>query len=235
MSTVIINNNPSNSNTQSTSPPCPPYVKRRTVRIQNIAKTFMSHYKKGTVEEFLRSQNYTDAELIMLCKNAKLPYNGMTKDEKLESICVFLNKNRRKVTEFIDMILSTGQLMVASIGIVLETSKLFVACLFWFVANGNQTKFNKSLKNLKNSWNSFKTTNNKKTKRRPTSSVRRVAQTAKTLHATRTRKKLSAVTKQLHSINSVLSKIKRGLFGGPAHAELRQEYDRLKNILEVNQ
>ena len=95
MSTIIINNNPSNSNTQSTSspntqstsPPCPPYVKRRTVRIQNIAKTFMSHYKKGTVEEFLRSQNYTDAELIMLCKNAKLPYNGMTKDEKMESIC----------------------------------------------------------------------------------------------------------------------------------------------------
>ena len=283
MTTIIVNNGPTSAKPSTPKPktPGPKSIQKQSLKqtIRNIAKTFLSHYDEGTADEFLRSQKYTDAELILFCKAAKIPYSGKNKEEKLDSICAFLNKNRRGVMDFIEIVGASGQLMIAGIGAIVAVSGLllryknqfnlmsklsdnpvnpsatneqdstaaagsmltsliimvFVACLCWFVAkySNDQEEYKKSVKDVKQTWANFKKTH-KNAKRKRTSSVRRLGHTAKHVHVARTRVKLSKAKKQLHSCNSLLSKIKRGLFGGPTQVDLQQEVERLTKTLEVN-
>lgn len=278
MTTIIVNNGPTSAKPSTPKPktPGPKSIQKQSLKqtIRNIAKTFLSHYDEGTADEFLRSQKYTDAELILFCKAAKIPYSGKNKEEKLDSICAFLNKNRRGVMDFIEIVGASGELFVsiALAGVALfavivrqyrqfnvlreiNDEKLppsftssnaektffgiimliFFACLCSFCAkyNSDQEEYKKSVKDVKQTWANFKKTH-KNAKRKRTSSVRRLGHTAKHVHVARTRVKLSKAKKQLHSCNSLLSKIKRGLFGGPTQVDLQQEVQRLTKTLEVN-
>lgn len=286
MTTIIVNNGPTSAKPSTPIPktPGPKSIQNQSLKqtIRNIAQTFLSHYDEGTVDEFLRSQNYTDVELILFCKAAKIPYSGKNKEDKLESICTFLNKNRRGVMDYIEIVASSGHLMVAGAGAIVATGTLLyklvqqikkigathkelshleesvkqenqgqgqnvanllmnaivfilVTCMCWFITQNNEDmkQYNQSVEDLKSSWTSFKNVHNS-AKRKRTLSVLRLGQTAKHVHVARTRAKLAKTKKKLYSCNSILSKIKRGLFGGPTQADIQSEVDRLKTTLEVN-
>lgn len=274
MTTIIVNNNGPTSAKPSPNTPGPKSIRNQSLKqtIRDIAKTFLSHYDEGTADEFFKSQKYTDAELILFCKAAKIPYSGKNKEEKLKSICAFLNKNRRSVIDYIEIVGNSGELIVSGIvvGVALFAmmvqqfnklkaiktggavsldssngpmhifyvllSMIFITCLCSFCAKNNteQKEYKTSVKDLKRTWTNLKKTH-KHSKRKRTTSVRRLAHTTKQVHVARTRAKLSKAKKKLYSCNSVLSKIKRRLFGGPTQVDLQQDIDRLIKTLEVNQ
>lgn len=112
MTTVIINND---VRTQST---------KQTVR--NVADTFLKHYDNGTIDLYMQDQNFSDAHLVQFCKAANIKYSGMSKDEKLTKVCDYLKKNRQGVIDYIEMVGSSGELLIAGMLAVMTLLTLIV-------------------------------------------------------------------------------------------------------------
>lgn len=112
MTTVIINNN---VRTQST---------KQTVR--NVVDTFMKNYDSGTIDLYMQNQNFSDAHLVQFCKAANINCSGMSKDEKLTQVCAYLKKNRQGVIDYIEMVGSSGELLIAGMLAVMTLLTLIV-------------------------------------------------------------------------------------------------------------
>lgn len=117
----------------------------------------------------------------------------------------------------------------------------FVTIMFiWCLCNSCRTdnsdvkEYKNSIQYLKGSWNNLKNTY-KRSKRKRTSSVRRMAETAKHVYVVRKRAQLSKTRKKMKSCNSFLGKLKRVLCGEHTLDVLQKQAEKLEQQVAVNQ